>query len=360
MSQVITTPLGDNTFRVIWQTKTVYVMTSGAAAPFPIKILHGFRKFNVDYVVSPELDHRTVLAVHGFMHNARFFTPLGLAMLSDLSYKTSHFYAISLPGHGDMTPMTPNNTHGMSGVPDNFLYGDMTLEVYAEALIEVAKQLGRIDTIIGHSQGGIVVQLAEALLQAAQASFCTIAQTSRIALMASALPSNLPWAGSDTGGFYAILQQVATLSSAPNMGTYYSMTDSAWSALFYSVPNMTVQGAPAAALVPQLRTNAPWVASSKALGLPVVPQPPPPPPPPMLQLRPDIPANLLQPFDLRNIAFEEDALIAPSEAMALSNHLKQGAPLILLPSVPGDPAFHSTPYTSPARLIPYLAGGIAL
>jgi pimeloyl-ACP methyl ester carboxylesterase len=338
-----------NDFDVVWETKTFQVQTSGAPTPFPIKVLHGYRRYNVHYMVSPEVGHQTVLAVHGLMHNALVFEPLGHALLKDLNNKTKHFYAISLPGHGDTTS---GSSHGVSGIPGQRLYGEVTLEDYAEALTSVARQIGHVDTIVAHSQGGIVVQLAEKMLQLASSSFqsATQSQTSRIVLIASTMPVEVTWDAAENGVLRATLNALnAVQPPVAGKGTLLSITDLDWYRLFYSYPALSTPPMPVAGgpnlttQVPKLRTDEPSAAPFHSLGIE--------------QLRPSIPANLFSFYSFHNIALQEDAFLPPAELEVLGNYLKPGSGHILIASQPGAPAIHCALYTRPGSLVPYLVGG---
>ena len=339
-------PMGD--FNVIWETKTL--MVGPVNKLVPVKVLHGYRRYNIDYVVSPEVDHQVVLAVHGIMHNALCFQPLGNQLLGDLSKKTRDFYSISLPGHGDMTP---GSWHGVSGIPIGRRYGDVTLEDYAEALIQVAKQLGRIDAIVAHSQGGIVVQLAEAKLQASGSSFSSTAQTSRIVFLASTLPLGLTWNASDQGMINSILNSLQALQPDSGNGKFLSISDFDWYRLFYSHPVLSdppvpvVGGPDLATVVPHLRTNAPTAASFNALGCDTM----------ALVPRPAVPPNLFRYYHFINIGFHDDLFFTTMELDALGNYLKPGTGHILITSPQLNvPVIHCELYTRPASIVPYLLG----
>jgi pimeloyl-ACP methyl ester carboxylesterase len=328
---------------VAWVTETFYVMTSGAPAPFPVKVLHGYRRDEA----STDKDGQTVLAVHGLMHNALVFQPLGEELLGHPGKKTAHFYAISLPGHGDMTS---GSTHGVSGFPGHRLYGEVTLEDYAEALIQVAEQIGRVDTIVAHSQGGMVVQVAETMLQDSGSSFRTMPQTRtrRIVLLSSITPREVSWEAADSGVLAQILGSLDAVKAEPGQGAFLSISDAAWYALFYSNPALAnppvpVPGGPdLATKVPHLRSNAPSASSFNALGLG--------------QERPSIPEYLFEEFGFSNIAFEGDAFLSPADLNELGNYLKPGTGYTLIASQPDAPAIHCALYTRPAPLVPYVLG----
>ncbi|HWN69138.1 MAG TPA: alpha/beta hydrolase [Haliangium sp.] len=340
-------PASSNDFDVLWETKTFHVTTSGAPAPFPIKVLHGYRRYNVTYVVSPEIGHQTVLAVHGVMHNALVFQPLGHELLSKLSNKTKHFYSISLPGHGDTTP---GSRHGVSGIPGPKLFGQVTLEDYAEALTQVAKQIGHVHTIVAHSQGGIVVQVAEKLLQLAGSSLqsATQSKTNRIVLLASTTPDEVSWFAADNDYLTPILVNLGAIKTTPQNGTFLSITDMQWRDLFYLDGTMPVAGGPdPTTQVPRLRTDEPSAAASVSLATGQ----------PGQLHRPSIPANLFASFSFRNIAFEADTFLTAADLNGLGNHLKPGSGHILITSQSGAPAIHCALYTRPGALVPYLVGG---
>ena len=334
-------PAGD--LSVVWVTETFHVMTSGAPAPFPVKVLHGYRRDEA----SPDKDRQTVLAVHGLMHNALAFQPLGNELLGHPGKQTAHFYAISLPGHGDMTS---GSTHGMSGFPGHRLYGEVTLEDYAEALIQVAEQIGRVDTIVAHSQGGMVVQLAEAMLQDSGSSFRTMPQTRtrRIALLSSITPREVSWAAADSGVLAQILGSLDAVKSDPEKGTVLSISDASWYALFYSYPALANPPAPVASgpelatTVPHLRADASSASAFNSLGLG--------------QERPSIPEGLFEEFSFSNIAFQDDAFLSTTDLNGLGNYLKPGAGHILIASQPDAPAIHCAVYTRPAAIVPHLLG----
>jgi hypothetical protein len=343
---------------VVWETETFYVQTSGAPAPFPVQVLHGRHRdeasgdedsgddaFGAE--ASGDDDRQTVLAVHGLMHNALVFQPLGNELLGHPGRQTGHFYAISLPAHGDMTL---GSEHGVSGFPGHRQYGEVTLEDYAEAVLQVAAQIGRVDTIVAHSQGGMVVQLAEAMLQDSGASFRTMPQTRtrRIVLLSSITPREVSWPASDSGALASILGSLDAVKSDPEKGAFLSIADASWYGLFYchpmlAEPAVPVAGGPELATeVPHLRVDAPTAAALNALG---VGQP-----------RPSIPEGLFEEFHFLNIAFQDDTFLAPADLDGLGNYLKPGAGRILIASQPDAPAIHCALYTRPASLVPHVLG----
>lgn len=139
---------------------------------------------NVFYYNNPSIeDGQKVYLVHGFAHNAKTYFPLIDYIFA--KYPTvDEVYAIDLPGHGES--FEPFNSDKFS---------DLGIHEYVEASLQVLKSIGEADLIIGHSLGGMVVQLMEQRLNehTPSTSFATEFGTESILLIGSVLPRDIPW-----------------------------------------------------------------------------------------------------------------------------------------------------------------------
>jgi len=128
----------------------------------------------------------TVLALNGLGHAANSWTPFvnSLFTHNPAGRKVGHVVAINMPGQG------------LSGVPEGLPLGDVTLDDYATILLRCLEALPdhkiRPRTLIGHSLGGLVIQMAQQRLVDHGTSFRRAFNVDDVMLLGTAAPSAVP------------------------------------------------------------------------------------------------------------------------------------------------------------------------
>src|SRR5918996_3020962 len=103
---------------------------------------------------------RTILAVPGFAHTAETFGPLAEAIFASTPHGqyACRIVAIDFPGHGDSS--LPS-----AGLP----FGFLSLSDYVSVVLATLERLPSYGlhprTLLAHSQGGLVVQMAQQRLK---------------------------------------------------------------------------------------------------------------------------------------------------------------------------------------------------
>lgn len=133
----------------------------------------------------------TVLAIHGAGSTAKSLEPLAreLVQAPVKGRPVCRVVAMDLPGHG------------LSPIPNGALYGELALEDYAAAVLGVLERLPAVGihptTIVGHSMGGIVIQLSQQALVNRGTNLRTAFDIDHVVLLAPAIPAAVPYAFRD-------------------------------------------------------------------------------------------------------------------------------------------------------------------
>ena len=161
--------------------------------------------------------NKTLLAVHGLAHSGATFELL----VNDLFKKTGsdkidRVLALNFPGRNG------------SGLSSNLQFGNLTVEDYTAVLLGVLDQLAKqinIESIVGHSMGGLIVQTAQNSLRSAGTSLQKEYGIKNVYLLAPSIPNPLPWLFADSGAASDIL---AILISPldPSLGVYLQLLSS--------------------------------------------------------------------------------------------------------------------------------------
>ena len=279
---------------------------------------------------------KTAVAVYGFAHTAATWAPLAEAMFDEPSSGICRVVAIDLPGHGG------------SGLPEGALaFGDLLLHDYATALLgaldALAAQGVQPRAVVAHSQGTMVVQLAQDRLVAAGSSLRKAYGVQEVALLAPTMPNGLPWAFADNGTAAGLLAGLITGDAT--RGLYVAIPDFLWPVLFFSdLGGTTVAGAPTAADVASLGYGAyePLASALQLVGAPPFPG------------RPAVARGIfagVQGTQLTVVAFEQDQLVRPAEADALFSHLTADRNGHKFSVVGGPRSVHDMFVSSPGELL---------
>jgi pimeloyl-ACP methyl ester carboxylesterase len=255
-------------------------------------------------------NHRSglsILAIPGAGHTAETWENLAKAIFSHPHFGAAitNFIAIDMPGHGQ------------SGQPDNILFGDMTLDDYANIVINVLERLRHFklkpSIIFAHSMGTMVAQEVQQILINEGTNLYKKFNIDNIILMAPTPPNGLPYQIMDSGMGVGILAQFVTYS--PELGTHIFFPEYAWSSMFFS--NRTgspVQGIPNADEIRAKGYDAPEALLMALQVVGVLP----------FYTRPVIERSI---FGFKNgtalflVGYENDILLLPEEGKILFDYL---------------------------------------
>ncbi len=284
---------------------------------------------------------KVVLAVHGVAHTAASWRPLAESLFADnpTGRKVCQLVAVDLPGHG------------ASALPTGMPFGVLQLADYVavvRASLERLPRLGiRPNTLLGHSQGGLVIQLTQQALRAEGSSLRDL-HVKDVVLFASVGPADLPW------GFLALAPDILNaflVLDHPTLGPHVSIPDAAWPFVFFQdALTGTIPGAPSAADIALYNSPEPLFSSLELLGLPPF-------------SRPSVAVGIFGPDSgtaLQVVALERDLIVRPIESEALYEHLTGTPATQGFAVVTGPLAIHDMHVLAPGALLSAIAGTITL
>ena len=144
--------------------------------------------------------NKAILAVHGLAHTGATFDLLANELFKNSGNdKVSRVLALNFPGRNG------------SGVPSDVEFGNLTVEDYTAVLLGVLDQLAKrtkIETIVGHSMGGLIVQTAQNSLRSSGTSLQKEYGIKNVYLLAPSIPNPLPWLFADSGAASGIVAMV--------------------------------------------------------------------------------------------------------------------------------------------------------
>jgi pimeloyl-ACP methyl ester carboxylesterase len=154
--------------------------------------------------------NKTLLAVHGLAHTGATFEPLANELFKKTgSDKIDRVLALNFPGRNG------------SGLPSNVEFGNLTVEDFTAVLLGVLDQLPKqikIESVIGHSMGGLIVQTAQNRLQSTGTSLQKEYGIKNVYLLAPAIPNPLPWLFADTEAGAGIAAMLVSFD--PSLGLH--------------------------------------------------------------------------------------------------------------------------------------------
>jgi pimeloyl-ACP methyl ester carboxylesterase len=157
------------------------------------------------------------LAVHGLAHTGATFEPLANEVFKKTgSDKIDRVLALNFPGRNG------------SGLPSNLKFGNLTVEDYTAVLLGVLDQLAKqvnIESIVGHSMGGLIVQTAQNSLRSAGTSLQKEYGIKNVYLLAPSIPKPLPWLFVDSGAGSQIAAMLVSFDD-PVLGDYLQLLSS--------------------------------------------------------------------------------------------------------------------------------------
>ena len=192
--------------------------------------LTAFIHVDVYESAAPKPSDATVMLVHGFAQTAASMGPLANALLAQ--GKVARVIVPDLPNHG-FSFLRPD-------------WGRNTLDDFVGTVDGVLTYFDRagtpVDVLIGHSMGGLLVQLEQQSLTTAGSSLRTAHNVQSVVLIAPVIPSPLPWVLADSGTAATILAPYLDFGMNLDPRIIIRPPD-AWRALFYSDLGGTIPAA---------------------------------------------------------------------------------------------------------------------
>jgi pimeloyl-ACP methyl ester carboxylesterase len=279
---------------------------------------------------------KTVFTVHGAAGTANTWAPLAEAIFDRFhgNKRVCRVAAIDLPGHGGSPP------------PEGILFGDLTLDDYAAAVIGTLHRLEhrgiRPRVALGHSQGGMVLQLAQQALLDEGKSLREAFGIKRAALLSSVAPGAVPWDFADSGTGPALITQFA--STHPTLGQVFDLPPELWVPIVFTNLNGAIPAtAPTPAEVVQQEYSSveSFAALAELVGVPP-------------STRPEVDAEIFaDDFGTRLgvVAFEHDTLVPPDNSEALYEYLTGEDASCGFAEVLGEDAVHGAPISIPDAVL---------
>ncbi len=277
---------------------------------------------------------KELLFIHGMCHTAHFYEPLTRTVFRHFSNVVTRKWAINLPG--PIRSEIPDSCHQVS---------TFTLEDHLSAVLQTLAYIGRqVELVVGHSMGGILVQML-----GAQPDICDRYGVKAVLLLAPGFPREIP---ADVpsqlhylGNMFTFLPLI--MDNIDLTTLLLDFTDDSYLAFFFSDRDgRIVEGAPTA---PQAlaKLKSPESLSSvleSAL------------------LRPSVPAGALSRYLTAMVAYEYDLFFPPDIQRQLYEYLTKTVWLkgpLTTPSsgfylVRCPQCIHDDPYLHPEHLVPTL------
>lgn len=288
---------------------------------------------------------KTFLLVHGFGDNGGLFEPLARQLVT--SGKACHVYTLDLPAHGASTVSTDAyfgpRIWGTINIAQDYV------KVVDQILATMHAQGVKIDTIVGHSTGGLIIQLLQDKYSKQLSSIKAKFGIDNTILIASDIPGALSWASGDApiaaGYAKGLVVSLASNNAAlPQQGTLVPLSYQTYIALKFAVNGQAVSGAPTPTEAHALNDAEPYAAAANIVGLDPtgattnsVPR---------LPVKP----GLWSGMNLTVIWPSQDLFFMQSEMDALAGYLKPATQAI---QINDAEAIHAIHYTKPQLLLPY-------
>ncbi len=301
------------------------------------------------YVNDDSPCRRTIFAVHGFVHTAATWGPFAEALFAGNNRSSRppgppacRVAAIDLPGRGG------------SSLPTNLAYGDLVLDDHVSAILGTLDALRdqglRTRKIVAHSQGGLLIQMAQQRLIDQGSDLRNRFQIRGVVLLASVGSAEIPWLFVDSGAGGQVIAQFLTID--PVLGAVISIPDAVFPGLFFTdLMGVPAAGTPTPEEVATLGYNAPepLLATLNLVGAEPF-------------ARPSIAARIFGRRHRTRLAvatFDQDILIRPEENALLYQHLTGDVELGGLVAVTGPGTVHDLYLADPAGLLAATSGTIS-
>jgi Alpha/beta hydrolase family len=206
---------------------------------------------------------RTVLFQHGLAHTGNTGKNLATKLFSTpaTSAKISQIVLIDQPGHGNST------------LPTGLLFGNLGQNDYANVLIESLDALQangiNVDALVGHSMGGLIINLAQNILVSQSTSLFTRFGITNAIFLSPSPNGNVPWISADL--LVGTILAIPHIKTSTDKGTYVEVAALTWQLLFCTnLLGLPVPGTPTISTINSAPYIAiePYVAAAELLGIP--------------------------------------------------------------------------------------------
>lgn len=164
------------------------------------------------------------VAVHGLAHTAATFTPLIDELIQRGAAPRCGIAVLDLPGHG------------RSGLPTGVAFGQLLLDDYVTALLATLEGLRarglQPRVLLGHSLGGLIIELAQARLLSQGTSLRRRDGVVAAALLSPTPAAEHPWAFAESGVGGSVLGGYVVLD--PLKGPVLRVDPATWLGFFFS------------------------------------------------------------------------------------------------------------------------------
>jgi pimeloyl-ACP methyl ester carboxylesterase len=284
------------------------------------------------------LNRKGVFCIHGLGDNGSQFEPLAAALIN--ADKATDVYMIDLPGHSH------------SVVPDDTTFGQLDIARYqhtVETVLTLIRTQERRDitTIVGHSYGGLIVQLMQDKLVAQSSSLLAKYNIQNTMLIASDIPQALPWSGQGFGQFLvetlSVFNAFHDFFPGWSVITPFPPANDNYIQLKFTANGVAVSGAPTQTALPFVDSAEPYAAAANIVGLDpthatenTVP-------------RLSVNGGIFNGHNLTVVWLQQDGFFTQAETNGLAQYLQSG---LSVTSILDPEAVHGTPYSKPSLLVP--------
>jgi pimeloyl-ACP methyl ester carboxylesterase len=258
-----------------------------------------------------------------------------------ISQGAACFVAIDLPGRGE------------SGLPKHSLMGDLTMDQDVAALLWTVKKLEQkekvnFDRIVGHSRGGLLVQMMQQSLLNSGSSLQAKHGITTADLLAPAPSRGIHWALADDpvpafGGLTVAEILVLFFSvNYPDLGDTITFDDVTWQGDFINSLGNLIPGAPTLTEVANgLNTPEPLKGALQLVGLEGF-------------VRPNVEEDAFATSNgtmLNVVTYSEDTAVLQSEGQEVYEHLTGDTTLSNFYLISGINRTHATHFADPAVVL---------
>lgn len=209
---------------------------------FKAKLGHGVHvNIQVDVLTNPDpgCHGKTVLCVHGLGHTGNSFRPFANALFAGTN-NIERVILLNLPGRGGS-----GYPFGRHDVP---LFGELGVDDYATILNDTLAECEERDIepseLVGHSMGGLIIQVAQEQLLSKHSSLKKAFDIKKVVLLTSSVPTDVPHPFFDAGVGVGLVQNF-TDTNNPVTGPVVSLDTPTFQFLFFfNLFNQLVPGAP--------------------------------------------------------------------------------------------------------------------
>ncbi|MFZ4403311.1 MAG: alpha/beta hydrolase [Pseudobdellovibrionaceae bacterium] len=248
-------------------------------------------------------DGQTWFFQHGGAHNSNCFDRLIAQIFAHVKsgHEVRRIICGDLPGRNG------------SGLAEGLKLGQHTLSDFADSvdqvLLAVAKKYQKLDVVLGHSMGGLILQILADRCKRRKTSFSFTYSTKKILLLAPVLPKELPWKYRTQHKYFTFA--MSSLRWNPKLGWHFNFLHKNWKLYFCS--DRKGQYSPQIDLIPMAEQESYYNRDSMRALFATVNFPP--------FWQPAVQRNSFVEDDLYFLSFEQDTFTWPEESQGLYKYL---------------------------------------